>query len=98
MLIELRAVTVTSAFDPLITLLVVIPNTSPITYPEPAVLLVKLIDDTWPELFVATVAVAPVPLPVIAYNGTLLYVWLASKPVPIFVTANVWIGPPICSI
>ena len=46
MLTELRAVTVISAFAPLITLLVVIPNTSPTTYPEPAVLLVKLIDDT----------------------------------------------------
>ena len=49
----------------------VIPKTSPTTYPEPAVLLVKLIDDNCPELFV-TVAVAPVPLPLIAYKGALL--------------------------
>jgi len=55
-------------------LLVVIPKTSPATYPEPPVLLVKLIEPTLPSELVTTVAVAPVPFPVIAYNGTLVYV------------------------
>ena len=98
MLTEFVFVTVIVASRPWRTVLVVIPKTSPITYPEPAVLLVKLIDDTWPELFVVTVAVAPVPLPLIAYKGTLLYVWLALNPTPAFDTLKVLIGPPTCSI
>ena len=74
------------------------PRTSPITYPEPPVLDVIAADDTWPELFVWIVAVIPLPLPVILYKGTLLYVWLALNPVPTFVIASVDIGPPTFSI
>ena len=73
-LLPFSAVTVISAPLPFLSPIpcdVVIPRTSPTTYPEPPVLLVKLIDDTCPELLVVTVAVAPVPLPVIAYKGTL---------------------------
>ena len=65
---------VTSAPDPFVTLLVVIPTTSPIRYPSPPVLLVIETDVTWPEAFAWTVAVALVPFPVTANNGTLLKV------------------------
>ena len=88
-LLPFNAVTVIVASRPWRTLLVVIPKTSPTTYPEPPVLLVKLIDDICPELFVLTVAVAPVPLPLIAYNGTLLYAWLGLNPTPAFDTLKV---------
>ena len=102
MLLPFNAVTVISAPLPFLSPIpndVVIPKTSPSTYPEPPVLLVKLIDDTWPELLVETVAVAPVPLPVIAYKGTFaILLWLGLNPVPAFVMANVLIGPPTCSI
>ena len=100
MLLPFNAVTVISAPLPFLSPIpndVVIPKTSPSTYPEPPVLLVKLIDDTWPELLVETVAVAPVPLPVIAYKGTFaILLWLGLNPVPAFVIANVLIGPPTC--
>ena len=66
--------TVIVASAPLTTLLVVIPRTSPTEYPSPPVLDVNDTLLTSPSLFVAIVAVAPVPLPVIAYNGTLLKV------------------------
>ena len=45
---------------------------SPAAYPFPPTLLVIEIDETCPELLVATVAVAPDPLPVMANKGTLL--------------------------
>ena len=61
-----------NAFEPLATLLVVIPRISPTMYPEPPVFDVTETDDIWPELLVATVAVASDPLPVMAYKGTLL--------------------------
>ena len=97
-LVPLIVATVIWAPEPFDVLLVVIPKTSPATYPEPPVLLVKLIEPTLPSELVTTVAVAPVPFPVIAYNGTLVYVWPVLNPVPAFVIANVPTGPPICSI
>ena len=66
------AETVIKASEPLVTLLVVIPMISPAAYPFPPTLLVIEIDETCPELLVATVAVAPDPLPVMANKGTLL--------------------------
>jgi len=54
--------------------LVVIPTTSPTAYPFPPTLLVIETDETCPALLVATVAVAPEPLPVIGNKGTPLYV------------------------
>ena len=49
---------------------VVIPNTSPTTYPEPPVLLVTFATIIPPEAFVSIVAVKPLPLPMILYKGT----------------------------
>ena len=46
MLVPLIEATVICASEPFVVLLVVMPKTSPTTYPEPPVLFVKLIDDT----------------------------------------------------
>ena len=79
-----------------------IPITSPTAYPEPAVLLVNVIDDTSPDALVSIVAVASVPLPVIAYNETFVTALIPERfglyPVPAFVILNVFIGPPTFSI
>ena len=72
MLLPLVAVTLIRASLPFITLLVVIPSTSPTTYPEPPVLDVTEAEEISPAEFVAIVAVIPLPLPVILYKGTAL--------------------------
>ena len=48
-------------------------------------------------LAIVTVAIAPVPLPVIEYNGTLLYC-PSEYPIPGFVIDLALIGPPVDSI
>ena len=76
----------------------VIPRTSPTTYPAPPVLLVIFAVTIWPELLVSILAVIPLPLPVILNKGTWVNIWLVGNPSPAFVTVRTPTGPPIFSI